>query len=90
MIDQDEDDIDEDYDENDEDNDESDEDKVEPGMVLHVIDIQSGDILQTVPLELALSFESCGYTIIVDRDEIYIADYTADKVVVLRFAGSEA
>eukprot|EP00964_Phaeocystis_antarctica_P030166 scaffold17007_cov91-Phaeocystis_antarctica.AAC.3 len=83
VVDQDEDDIDEDYDEND-------EDKVEPGMVLHVIDIQSGDILQSVPLELALSYESSGYTIIVDRDEIYIADYTADKVVVLRFAGSEA
>eukprot|EP00964_Phaeocystis_antarctica_P030164 scaffold17007_cov91-Phaeocystis_antarctica.AAC.1 len=83
VVDQDEDDIDEDYDEND-------EDKVEPGMVLHVIDIQSGDILQSVPLELALSYESTAYTIIVDRDEIYIADYTADKVVVLRFAGSEA
>ena len=86
MVDQDEDDIDEDYDENDEDNDESDEDKVEPGMVLHVIDIQSGDVLQSVPVDLR------GYvsTILVDGDEIYISSFGADEVVVLQLAGSEA
>ena len=58
----------------------------EPGKVLHVIDIQSGDILQSV------RFESEGEvtTVLVDGDEIYFAGFGADKIVVLRFAGSEA
>ena len=55
------------------------------GKVLHVIDIQSGDILQSVRLEL----EGAVTAILVDGDEVYIASYDADSVVVLRFAGSE-
>ena len=86
MIDQDEDDIDEDYDENEEDNDENDEDKVEPGRVLHVIDIQSGDILQSVRLDLQGEVSA----VRVDGDEIYIAGFSASKVTVLQYAGSEA
>ena len=86
VIDQDEDDIDEDYDENEEDNDENDEDKVEPGMVLHVIDIQSGDILQSARFELGGEVT----TVLVDGDEVYIAGFGANTVVVLRFAGAEA
>ena len=54
--------------------------------MLHVIDIQSGDILQRVrDLQIDVASE-----ILVDGDEIYIADYGADKVVVLQLAGSEA
>ena len=52
--------------------------------VLHVIEIHSGNILQTVPLELS----DCDISsIIVDGDEIYIADFKANKVIALRFAG---
>ena len=54
--------------------------------MLHVIDIQSGDFLQTVRFEL----EGQVSTIIVDGDEIYIAGFTAGQVVVLQLAGSEA
>ena len=55
-------------------------------MVLYVFDIQSGDILQKV------RFGSGGETsaVLVDGDEIYFAGFGADKIVVLRFAGSEA
>jgi len=60
---------------------------------LHVIDIQSGDLLQTVRFES----EGGASAIIADGDEIYIADnnaYIADnsagQVVVLQLAGSEA
>ena len=55
--------------------------------VLHVIEIHSGNILQTAPLELSGRSIS---SIIVDGDEIYIADFNANKVIALRFAGSEA
>ena len=54
--------------------------------VLRVIEIHSGSILQTVPLELSGRDNSS----IVDGDEIYISDFPANKVTVLRFAGSEA
>ena len=60
-------------------------DDVKPGKVLHVIDIQSGDILQRVRLDL----QGCITAICVDGDEIFIADFNAGKVVVLRRAGSE-
>jgi len=57
------------------------------GKVLHVIDIQSGDILQRVTLDMGGCL-SC--TILVDGDEIYISSYDANEVVVLQLAGSEA
>jgi hypothetical protein len=63
--------------------DEADDDS---GKVLHVIDIQSGDILQRVTLDLG----GCLSTILVDGDEIYISSYDANEVVVLQLAGSEA
>ena len=55
--------------------------------VLHVIEIHSGNILQTAPLELSGRSIS---SIIVDGDEIYIASFCEREVVVLPFAGSEA
>ena len=54
--------------------------------MLHVIDIQSGDFLQTVRFEM----EGVVSAIIVDGDEIYIADNSARQVMVLQLAGSEA
>ena len=54
--------------------------------MLHVIEIHSGNILQTVPLELSGREMA---SIIVDGDEIYMTDLNAGKVTVLRFAGSE-
>ena len=66
------------------DDDEVDDD--EAGKELHVIDIKSGDIFQSVRLDLQGYFS----TILVDGDEIYIAGYHPSKVVVLRYAGSEA
>ena len=68
------------------DDDSDDDDDWEPGKVLHVIDIQSGDILQSVRFEL----EGEVTAVLVDGDEIYIAGCGANKVVVLRFAGAEA
>ena len=65
--------------------DDDDYDDVKPGKVLHVIDIQSGDILQRVRLDL----QGCITAIRVDGDEIFVADFNAGKVVVLRRAGSE-
>ena len=63
-----------------------DDSEAERGKMLHVIDIQSGDILQRVRvLQIDAASE-----ILVDGDEIYIADYGANKVVVLQLAGSEA
>ena len=62
---------------------------------LHVIDLQSGDLLQTVRFEM----EGDVSAIIVDGDEIYIAGFdnnagltglNAGQVVVLQLAGSEA
>ena len=69
--------------------DEEDEDDNEAlwTAVLHVIEIHSGDIVQTEHLELSGRGIS---SIIVDGDEIYIADFYASKVIALRFAGSEA
>ena len=68
--------------------DDYDHDDVEQGQgnMLHVIDIQSGDILQTVRLELQGGVSE----ILVDGDEIYIAGSGPGEVVVLHFAGSEA
>jgi len=54
--------------------------------MLHVVDIQSGDILQRVRFML----QGTVSTLLVDGDEIYIASVHADKITVLRFAGSQA
>ena len=54
--------------------------------VLHVIDLQSGNIWQSVRFE----FVDSASAILVDNDEIYIASCDANMVCVLRFAGSEA
>ena len=62
------------------------DDDEEPGKVLHVIDIQSGDILQRARVDLQGDVSA----IYVDGDEIFIASFSASKVVVLRYAGSEA
>ena len=68
----------------------------ESGNVLHVIDLQSGDILQRVHVDMeGYSYVSA---ILVDVDEIFISGYHEifisgyhpSKVVVLRYAGSEA
>ena len=56
------------------------------GKVLHVIDIQSGDILQRVHVDLQGEVSA----IRVDGDEIFIAGFEVSKVVVLQYAGSEA
>ena len=70
--------------------DDVDDDDDEPrGMVLHVVDIRSGDILQTVPLA-ELPGGDCTITILLDGDDIYITDFGTSTVVVLRIAGSEA
>ena len=66
-----------------------DNDDKEPDTVLHVIDIQSGINLQSVPLPLGLGGHGNG-TIIIDGDEIYIADFCVNQGIVLRIAGSEA
>ena len=79
--------VDEDVDDDKEDGDDDDDDDVEPGNVLHVIDLQSGDILQRVRVDLQGGAVSA---ILVDGDEIYIVGYVTSKVVVLQLAGSEA
>ena len=57
------------------------------GKVLHVFDIQSGDILQSVRFD----FLGSASAILVDGDEIFITSFIgASTVCVLRFAGSEA
>ena len=56
------------------------------GHVLHVIDIDSGDILQQVGVGLVEEIAA----VLVDGDEIYIAGFGESEVVVLPFAGSEA
>ena len=66
--------------------DDDDDDDEEPGKVLHVIDIQSGDILQSVGFVL----EGAASAILVDGNNIYIASFFASEVVVLQLAGSEA
>ena len=73
-------------DDDDADDHDDDHDYDESGKVLHVIDIQSGDVLQTVNVDLKGNVSA----MIVDGNEIYIASYSADEVVVLRYAGSEA
>ena len=55
------------------------------GKLLHVIDLQSGDFLQRIHVDLQGDVS----TILVDGDEIFIAGCLAGKVVVLKFAGSE-
>ena len=62
------------------------DDDEEPDKVLYIIDIQSGEIIQSVNVEL----QGVISAILVDGDEIYIVSFAADKVVVLRYAGSEA
>ena len=67
------------------DDDEVDDD--EAGKELHVIDIKSGDIFQSVRFDLVGVVSA----ILVDGDEIYISSfYGANEVLVLQFAGSEA
>ena len=56
------------------------------GKLLYVIDIQSGDILQRVRVDLQGAIAG----IRVDGNEIFIADCHDSKVAVLRYAGSEA
>ena len=73
-------------DDGDEDDDDDDHHYDESGKVLHVIDIQSGDVLQTVNVDLKGGVSA----MIVDGNEILIASFGASKVVVLRYAGSEA
>ena len=56
------------------------------GNALYIIDIQSGDILQRIRIDLQDEVAA----ICVDGDEIFIAGCTASKVFVLRYVGSEA
>ena len=56
------------------------------GNMLHIIDIQSGDTVQRVPVDL----QGEASEILVDGDEIYIADHSYSRVVVLQLAGSVA
>ena len=53
------------------------------GNVLYIIDIQSGDILQNVCVDLKGEVSA----IIIDGDDIFIASFGTSKVVVLQFAG---
>ena len=54
--------------------------------VLHVIDIQSDDILQS---ETILGSQGEVSSILVDGDEIYYTVFHASEVAVLQFAGGE-
>merc|ERR1712194_708955 len=56
------------------------------GHVLHVIDLQSGDFLQRVHVDLQDEVSA----VRLDGDEIFISSYYPSKVVVLRYAGSES
>ena len=62
------------------------DDVVYTRKVLYVIDIQSGDIVQRVRVDLAGGVSA----ILVDGDEVYIAGIHADDIAVLQLAGSEA
>ena len=62
------------------------DDDDELGSMLHVIDIQSGSILQRVRFKL----KRAASAILVDGNNIYIASFYASEVVVLQLAGSEA
>eukprot|EP00964_Phaeocystis_antarctica_P028328 scaffold15972_cov66-Phaeocystis_antarctica.AAC.1 len=75
-----------DDDDGDGDDDDDDDDDEGTGKVLYIIDIQSGDIIQRAHLDLKGTIAD----IIVDGDEIFISGFTANEVVVLQFAGSEA
>ena len=66
--------------------DDDDDDDDESGNMLHVIDIQSGSILQRVRFKL----KGAASAILVDGDEIYIAGFYTNEIVVLQLAGSEA
>ena len=63
------------------------DDDDDEALVLHVIEIHSGNIFQTIPLEVRGRDIS---SMIVDGDEIYIAELDANRVIALRIAGSEA
>jgi len=63
------------------------DDEDDEALVLHVIEIHSGNIFQTIPLEVRGRDIS---SMIVDGDEIYIAELDANRVIALRIAGSEA
>ena len=53
------------------------------GNALYIIDIQSGDVLQRIRIDL----QDAVAAICVDgADEIFIAGWNASKVVVLRYA----
>ena len=78
--------VDEDVDDDKDDGDDDDDDDEGTANALYVIDIQSGDILQRVRLDL----QGVVSAIRVDGDEIYIAGLHANEVVVLQLAGSEA
>ena len=68
------------------DEDDEDDDMDKPDMkVLHVIDIQSGDILQRVRFEM----DGAVCCILADGNEIYIAGFDASRVVVFQLAGVE-
>ena len=63
-----------------------DEDEDGARKVVFVIDIQSGDIVQRFRVDL-----NGGVTaILVEGNELYIADYDDSRIVVLQLAGSEA
>ena len=63
-----------------------DEDEDGARKVVFVIDIQSGDIVQRFRVYL-----NGGVTaILVEGNELYIADYDDSRIVVLQLAGSEA
>ena len=64
------------------DDDEVDDD--EAGKELHVIDIKSGDIFQSVRFDLVGVVSA----ILVDGDEIYISSLYGANEVVLQFSGS--
>ena len=68
------------------DDDDDDDESGNRGRILFVIDIQSGDILQRFRTDLRGEIAA----ILVDGNEIYISCFNVSKVVVLRYAGSEA
>ena len=71
--------------------DEEDKDNEEPfgepaiGMVLHVIDIQSGVVQQSAYFEYGVEPSA----VLVDGDEIYVSSYGSSQVLALQLAGSE-
>ena len=71
--------------------DEEDKDNEEPfgeppiGMVLHVIDIQSGVVQQSAYFEYGVEPSA----VLVDGDHVYVSSYGSSQVLALRLAGSE-